>query len=114
MAPPDPTSPTPSDPSPKDGRGTPGGTPGGSAGRGRPGSRGSTGPSAAAFAGVGIQLGLTLTLSALGGLWLDRRLGTSPWLLLLLVLVGAAAGFYSIYRRVIGSGSGRSARDRDA
>ena len=97
MAPPDPTSPTPR--GTHDGRGGPEGA-GGRGGR-------SSGPSAAAFAGVGIQLGLTLTLFALLGRWLDARLGTSPWLLLLCVFVGAAAGFYSIYRRVIGGGSGR-------
>ncbi len=73
-----------------------------SAGRAR---RPASGPSAAAFAGVGIQLGLTLTLFALLGRWLDARLGTSPWLLLGCVFVGAGAGFYSIYRRVIGGGS---------
>lgn len=74
---------------------------GGARGGGRSG-----GPSAAAFAGVGLQLGFTLALFAWLGTWLDRRLGTSPWLLILLVFVGAAAGFYSIYRRVIGPGSG--------
>lgn len=78
-----------------------------SAGRGRrPAGGPSGGPSAAAFAGVGIQLGLTLTLFALLGRWLDARLGTSPWLLLVCVFVGASAGFYSIYRRVIGGGRG--------
>ena len=77
-------------------------TTGPSAGRTR---RPSSGPSAAAFAGVGIQLGLTLTLFALLGRWLDARLGTSPWLLLVCVFVGAGAGFYSIYRRVIGGGA---------
>ncbi len=68
----------------------------------RPGDRPrSTG---AEFAGVGIQLGLTFVLFALLGRWLDARLGTSPWLLILCVFVGAAAGLYSIYRRVIGPG----------
>jgi hypothetical protein len=99
MAPPDPTSPTPR--GEKTGRDGPGGAPG------QGGRSGASGPSAAAFAGVGIQLGLTLTLFALLGRWLDTRLGTGPWLLLLCVFVGAAAGFYSIYRRVIGGGSGR-------
>lgn len=63
--------------------------------------------SGAEFAGVGIQLGLTLTLAALLGRWLDARLGTSPWLLIVLVFVGAAAALYSIYRRVIGPGGRR-------
>jgi hypothetical protein len=106
---PDPTSPTPPGTS-----GSRGGA-GGGAGRGRGsqggGARGgSSGNGAAAFAGVGIQLGLTLTLFALLGRWLDRRLGTEPWLLLVCVFVGAAAGLYSVYRRVIGGGNrGRGA-----
>lgn len=71
----------------------------------RRGSRASSGPSAAEFAGVGLQLGMTLALFAFVGHWLDGKLGTSPWLLVLLIFVGAAAGFYSIYRRVIGPGT---------
>ncbi|HEY0777565.1 MAG TPA: AtpZ/AtpI family protein [Gemmatirosa sp.] len=67
-------------------------------------SRPSTGPSGAEFAGVGLQFGGTLALFAFVGHWLDGRLGTSPWLLLVLVFVGAGAAFYSIYRRVIGPG----------
>jgi ATP synthase protein I len=35
------------------------------------------------------------------GQWLDRKLGTSPWLLILGVFLGAAAGFYSMYRRLM-------------
>ena len=65
----------------------------------------------AEYAGLGIQLGLTFALFALLGWWLDQRLGTSPWLLIVLVFVGAAAGFYSVYRRVFppngGGGGGR-------
>jgi len=101
---PDPTPPTPRGPVPDRS------DHGDASGRGS----GSSGPGAAAFAGVGIQLGLTLTLFALLGRWLDARLGTSPWLLLVCVFVGAAAGFYSIYRRVIGGGSqSRPPRPRD-
>jgi F0F1-type ATP synthase assembly protein I len=53
------------------------------------------------FAGVGIQFAAILVLSAFGGIWLDRKLGTSPWLLIVLVFVGAAAGFYSLYRKLM-------------
>jgi ATP synthase protein I len=56
----------------------------------------------AEYAGLGLQLGMTFALFAFLGWWLDERLGTSPWLLILLVFVGGAAGLYSIYRRVIG------------
>ena len=52
------------------------------------------------FAGIGLQFGFTILISAFAGVWLDNRLGTSPWLLLVFVFVGAAGGFYSMYRRV--------------
>jgi F0F1-type ATP synthase assembly protein I len=54
------------------------------------------------FAGVGIQFAITIVLFALGGIWLDKRLGTSPWLVILMVFGGAALGFWSMYRRMMG------------
>lgn len=53
------------------------------------------------FAGVGLQMGATLGLSAWLGWWLDGRLGSSPWLTIVMVFVGASAAFYSIYRKVM-------------
>ena len=64
---------------PQDGKGAPGG------------SGGSTGASAD-LAGIGLQFALTVVVFVLGGVWLDKRLGTSPWLLILGVLVGAGWG----------------------
>ena len=52
------------------------------------------------FAGVGLQFGFSIVLFAFAGYWLDKKLGTSPWLLILLVFVGAGAAFYSMYRRL--------------
>ncbi|MBA3672381.1 MAG: AtpZ/AtpI family protein [Gemmatimonadaceae bacterium] len=60
----------------------------------------------AEFAGVGLQLGAIFALSAWLGYWLDGKLGTLPWLTVICVLLGASAGFYHIYHRVIG-GRGR-------
>jgi ATP synthase protein I len=54
------------------------------------------------FIGLGVQMGATLGLSAWFGYWLDGRLGTRPWLTLVMVFVGAGAAFYSIYRKVMG------------
>jgi len=48
--------------------------------------------------GLGFQLGLTVLLGALAGYYLDKRWGTSPWLLLVGTLAGTAAGFYEIVR----------------
>ena len=56
--------------------------------------------SGAEFAGIGVQFALTLLVFVAAGVWLDRRLGTSPWLLLICVFAGAGGGFYSMFRRV--------------
>jgi F0F1-type ATP synthase assembly protein I len=45
------------------------------------------------FAGIGIQFAMTILVFAFAGVWLDSRLGTSPWLILISVFVGAAGGF---------------------
>jgi len=48
------------------------------------------------------QIGFTLIACVFVGVflgkYLDKILGTSPWLLLLLSLIGAAAAFWSIFR----------------
>jgi ATP synthase protein I len=51
--------------------------------------------------GVGLQFAGSIVLFLFLGLWLDRRLGTEPWMLLLGVAVGASAGFYSLYRQLV-------------
>ena len=83
--------------------------------------RGSRGPgsgrrgspvSGAEFAGIGIQFALTILVFVFAGVWLDRRLGTSPWLLLICVFAGAAGGFYSMYRQA--TASQRDAKHKDS
>jgi F0F1-type ATP synthase assembly protein I len=59
------------------------------------------GISGSEFAGVGLQFAVTIVVFAFAGIWLDKRLGTSPWLLIVTVLGGSALGFWSMYRRVI-------------
>jgi F0F1-type ATP synthase assembly protein I len=54
----------------------------------------------AEFAGIGLQFALTILVFVFAGVWLDKRLGTSPWFVLVFVFVGAGGGFYSMYRRV--------------
>lgn len=58
------------------------------------------GLSGSEFAGIGVQFAATIVLFAFAGIWLDKRLGTSPVLVLVLVLGGAALGFWSMIRRV--------------
>jgi ATP synthase protein I len=64
---------------------------------------------AARVMGAGLQFAAAIVLFLLAGQWLDERLGTGPWLLLLGVMTGAAAGFYALYRQLTGHG-----RDDDA
>lgn len=58
-------------------------------------------PTVGEYAGVGLQFALTIVVFMFAGMWLDRTLGTSPWLLILFVFGGATAGFYSIYRKLM-------------
>ena len=50
------------------------------------------------------MIGVTLVAStAIGlaiGYWLDRWLGTSPWLTMVFLLFGIAAGFLNLFRDV--------------
>ena len=62
---------------------------------------GSSGPSPAEFAGSGVQFVVAILFFLYVGKWLDAKLGTAPWLLMLGVFVGAVAGFYSFYRRIM-------------
>jgi F0F1-type ATP synthase assembly protein I len=65
-------------------------------------------PSPLRFLGLGFELVAPLLVGLFGGQWLDRRLGTAPWLLLVGVALGAAAAGLSLYRRIQppdGSGS---------
>jgi F0F1-type ATP synthase assembly protein I len=61
------------------------------------------GMSGSEFAGLGIQFAVTLVVFSLAGVWLDRRLGTSPWFLIGLVLGGFALAFWTMFRRVSAS-----------
>jgi len=69
-------------------------------GRGSAGG-GHDGPSPASLAGAGVQFVISILLFLYVGKWLDGRLGTAPWLLMAGVFVGAGAGFYIFYRRIM-------------
>jgi F0F1-type ATP synthase assembly protein I len=50
------------------------------------------------MAGAGFQFAASILICLFAGRWLDRRLGTGPWLLILGTFVGAALGFFAMYR----------------
>lgn len=49
---------------------------------------------------VGLELGLSVVFGVLFGRWLDGKLGSTPWLMLAFLLLGAVAGFRSVVRAV--------------
>jgi F0F1-type ATP synthase assembly protein I len=50
------------------------------------------------LASVGIELSLSTVIGALGGRWLDGKLGTTPWLMISGLILGVFAGFRSLIR----------------
>jgi ATP synthase protein I len=49
---------------------------------------------------VGLEMGLSVLIGLLAGWWLDDTFGTSPWLMLLFIGFGLAAGFRAVLRAV--------------
>jgi ATP synthase protein I len=49
---------------------------------------------------IGITLVVATVIGLAGGYYLDRWLGTSPWLTLIGLLLGIAAGFVNLFRSV--------------
>jgi ATP synthase protein I len=56
--------------------------------------------SAGPLLGSGIQLAASVVIMFFFGRWLDARLGSAPWLMLLGILFGVGAGMYSFVRTV--------------
>jgi len=49
---------------------------------------------------VGLELGLSVVFGVLFGRWLDGKLGTEPWLMIVFLALGLVAGFRSVLRAV--------------
>lgn len=67
-------------------------------------SGGSEGPSPFSYVSLGVELVAPMIVGVLGGMWLDGRFGTNPWLTITGALVGMAAGFLQFFRRVLPPG----------
>jgi ATP synthase protein I len=50
------------------------------------------------LASVGIELSISTVIGLLGGRWLDGKLGTDPWLMIVGLVLGVTAGFRSLIR----------------
>ena len=49
---------------------------------------------------IGLVLVVATIIGLVGGYYADRLLGTSPWLLLVGLVLGIAAGFVNLFRSV--------------
>jgi ATP synthase protein I len=49
---------------------------------------------------AGLELGISVAVGALFGGWLDGKLGTAPWLLIVFLILGVIAGFRGVLRAV--------------
>jgi F0F1-type ATP synthase assembly protein I len=47
---------------------------------------------------VGIQFPVAIAIGYFFGHWLDKQLGTDPWLTIIFALFGIAAGFVNLFR----------------
>ena len=53
------------------------------------------------FGAIPFQLAISLLVGVFGGEWLDKKLGSAPWLLIAGVFLGAGLSFYSIYVKLM-------------
>ena len=50
------------------------------------------------YSTIGIELALSIIVGGGIGYWLDRQLGTEPWLLIFWLMCGMIAGFRALYK----------------
>lgn len=67
-------------------------------------------PAALSYVGLGFEIVVPLLLGLFGGRWLDRKLDTEPWLLILGSVLGMGAGFVNFLRAVLGTRGARRPR----
>jgi F0F1-type ATP synthase assembly protein I len=58
-------------------------------------------PGAAQYAGLGVTFAAGIVLFTLLGVWVDERLGTTPWGVLLGVFLGFGLSLAWIYRKLV-------------
>lgn len=61
---------------------------------------------------VGLELGVSVLIGLLGGLWLDGKAGTDPWLMIAGVMLGLVAGFRGVLKAVERSDKAAAAEEK--
>ncbi len=50
------------------------------------------------YSALGLEMGVAVVIGYAAGWWLDRHFGTKPYLMLVCLLLGIAAGFRGLIR----------------
>ena len=56
------------------------------------------------YSALGLELAISVLIGVAIGYYLDKWLGTGPWLMILWIGIGFAAGVRSLYRAALRSG----------
>ncbi len=62
--------------------------------------------------GLGLQFVIAILLCLYGGMWLDAKFHTAPWLMLIGALIGAGAGFFSMFHVLMSEDKRMDAEDK--
>jgi ATP synthase protein I len=63
---------------------------------------------------VGLEMGISVLLGVLAGLWIDSKLGTSPLFMLVFIVLGLIAGFRGVIRAMKRADRAAAADDKAA
>jgi ATP synthase protein I len=64
------------------------------------------------YSGIGLELAGATAGLALLGYWIDSKFGTSPWGILICVVIGIVGGLYNLVKEAMAAAS--QAREDDA
>lgn len=64
------------------------------------------------YSALGLEMAVSVLIGLAVGYYLDKWLGTGPWLTVLWIGIGFAAGVRSLYRAALRSGKALEEQDR--
>ena len=53
------------------------------------------------FIGIGWYIGICIVLGVIGGLWLDSKFNTKPFLVIVGLILGIIVAFHGVYRMLL-------------
>jgi F0F1-type ATP synthase assembly protein I len=65
------------------------------------------------LASVGIEFSISTLVGLLGGRWLDGKLGSQPWLMILGLVLGVVAGMRSLIQAARGASRQSQVKERE-